>query len=289
MTTRQTLEKFRAGIHTSTLSQSLQDAIMITRRIGLRYLCIDALCIVQKEDDLKDFLVESRKMAQYYGNAYLTLVADSAADYQDGILGVRPPSAARPCQLVHSRPGGFEDNRTGPIDSFVYACLPASAKIGPLETRAWTLQEGILSPRMLVYGQEQIAFTCQRWKIHEDGTSFPAKWEHQGNYTITPSVDVIVQPPNAVLAKAEMLRRWYVIVQDYTLRNMKDPNDKLTALAGIADHLQSTHTLQCKNLFRLWEDDLIHGLLRSSGMLLLHKEIGFPLQRPKTNRAPNWS
>lgn len=287
ITTRHTLEKFRIGIQTSTLSQSLQDAVMITRRIGLRYLWIDALCIVQEEDDLKDFLVESQKMAQYYGNAYLTLVAGSAADCQDGILATRPQPMASPCRLFYSRPGDLGDNRADPVYSFVYACLPASAKVGPIEGRAWTLQEAILSPRLLVYGQEQIAFTCKRRKIHEDGTSFPAKWENPGNYTITPSLDMIAQRPKPALAKAEMLRRWYIIIHDYTRRKMKDPNDKLTALVGIAERI--SNTLQCKYLFGLWEDDLIRGLLWSSGVLLNHKEYNSPLHRPDINRAPSWS
>ncbi|KAL9120261.1 MAG: hypothetical protein Q9187_003183 [Circinaria calcarea] len=286
ITTRHTLEKFRIGIQTSTLSQSLQDAVMITRRLGLRYLWIDALCIIQKEDDLKDFLVESQKMAQYYGNAYLTLVAGSAADCQDGILAIRP-QPARHCRLVYSRPGGLGDNRADPIHSFVYACLPVSSKVGPIEGRAWTLQEAILSPRLLVYGQEQISFTCQRRTIYEDGTSSPAQWKNQARHTKTPRLDVIAQRPNPALVKAEMLREWYNIVHQYTVRNMKDPNDKLTALVGIAERI--SNTLRCKYLFGLWEDDLIRGLLWRSGVLLGIKEFNSPLHRPDIKRAPSWS
>jgi hypothetical protein len=51
ITTRKTLESFKAGINVWTLSQTLQDAIQITRRLGLKYIWIDALCIVQQEEN----------------------------------------------------------------------------------------------------------------------------------------------------------------------------------------------------------------------------------------------
>lgn len=42
------------GIATSTLPQTILDAITVTRKLGLRYLWADALCIIQDSASEKD-------------------------------------------------------------------------------------------------------------------------------------------------------------------------------------------------------------------------------------------
>lgn len=45
--TTSSLATFQAGIHLSTLPKTFQDAVILTRSLGVRYLWIDALCIIQ--------------------------------------------------------------------------------------------------------------------------------------------------------------------------------------------------------------------------------------------------
>ncbi|KAF7505106.1 hypothetical protein GJ744_001246 [Endocarpon pusillum] len=290
VTTQQNLEDFREGIPISALSQSLQDAIKITRKIGLRYLWIDALCIVQQEHGLEDFLVESSKMGEYYSNAYLTLGAGSAADSQDGFLTLREPPAARPVRLVYSLPADSRSENMSHASSFVYACLSrvSGREFKPLDARAWVLQEQIMSPRMLTYGQEQMRFRCQRRIFCEDGSYQSFKWS-PGTIDIylriSERAEVMARHPNALMAKAEMFDRWNAIVEFYTRRKLTDPYDKLTALAAVAKALH--HTVECNYLFGLWEDDLIRGLLWSN--FIFTSSISRLLQRCETNRAPSWS
>ncbi|TDZ36993.1 hypothetical protein CTRI78_v011208 [Colletotrichum trifolii] len=73
------------GIDLATLPQTFQDAVAITRFLGLRYIWIDSLCIVQ--DDKLDWEREAAKMADVYGLAHLVLGASSAAGGTDGFLG----------------------------------------------------------------------------------------------------------------------------------------------------------------------------------------------------------
>jgi hypothetical protein len=84
---KETLGAFRAGIPASELPKSLGNAIIATRKLGLRYLWIDSLCIVQ--DDKKDKAEEISEMPQIYQNAYVTISAASAANCHDGFLHVR--------------------------------------------------------------------------------------------------------------------------------------------------------------------------------------------------------
>jgi hypothetical protein len=53
------------------------DAILVTKAMGVRYLWIDSLCIIQ---DKEDWTIHAPQMATVYGNAYLTISADAAAN-----------------------------------------------------------------------------------------------------------------------------------------------------------------------------------------------------------------
>src|SRR5271170_8055968 len=80
--TRDTLKAHFAGIPWSSLPETFQDAITITRKLGIQYLWIDALCIVQ--DDLSDWEIESSKMASIYSHSFLTIAASHGRDSRSG-------------------------------------------------------------------------------------------------------------------------------------------------------------------------------------------------------------
>ena len=275
MTTHETFERFTTEVDDG-VSQTLKDAIEITRVLNLRYLWIDALCIIQGGED---FNIESLKMSQYYGNAYFTLSAGCAARSQDGFLTSRPPAPAAPCKLDYYRPASGVP-ATSPHGS-VFVCLPPSHSVGPLVTRAWTYQESVLTRRELLYGQEQISFRCLERRISENGTSVIL--EQQVPYLSVRGLDL---KPLAE-QKTEMLCRWYSMLEHYTRRDLTDPADKLTALAGIAQVIHNI--LQCNYLFGLWEDDMIRGLLWTTNTDRYSKDWAESLRRPGKDRAPSWS
>ncbi|KAH7076852.1 heterokaryon incompatibility protein-domain-containing protein [Paraphoma chrysanthemicola] len=55
------------------MPKTYHDAIVITRHLGVRYLWIDAICIVQ--DDPEDWRAEAAKMKDIYQNSYCTIAA----------------------------------------------------------------------------------------------------------------------------------------------------------------------------------------------------------------------
>lgn len=234
-------------------------------------------------------MIESVKMAQYYSNAYLTLAAGCAADSRDGFLTKRLSAPAGPCRLDYTRPDVPAWGQSATLRGSVLACLPSSEDVGPLEKRAWTYQESILSRRTLVYGKEQLMFRCEQARFNEAGMSLPWRQTYtNSNQPIASSSSSIpAQIPIVPERKAVALRRWYSILGDYTTRAMRDPNDKLTAISGIAQSLHET--LQCRYLFGLWETDMIRGLLWTDNLLLSPKERAVALRRPETYRAPSWS
>ena len=86
-TTRSTLADHKRGIALSELPQSFADAVAIVRLLGVRYLWIDSLCIVQ--DDEHDWQRESGAMSAIYRDAYLVLAAARGASDAQGFLGTR--------------------------------------------------------------------------------------------------------------------------------------------------------------------------------------------------------
>ena len=78
------IQDFKAGIDYTRLPRRFQDAIAISRRLGVRYLWIDSLCILQNCPN--DWRRESAKTQHVYSNAYVTLAADGSRDSSGGLL-----------------------------------------------------------------------------------------------------------------------------------------------------------------------------------------------------------
>jgi hypothetical protein len=86
-TTTTNLQAHQSAIGFDMLPQTLQDAILIVRWMGIEYIWIDCLCILQ--DSRKDWEHEAARMAHVYSNAYLTIAASRAEHSGKGFLGLR--------------------------------------------------------------------------------------------------------------------------------------------------------------------------------------------------------
>ncbi|KAF8963356.1 heterokaryon incompatibility protein-domain-containing protein [Flammula alnicola] len=124
--------------------KTIVDAIELTRMLGIQYLWVDALCIIQ--DDAADWATESARMADYYGNGYLTITAAASKDaYMGCFLPRAPQSSARFHYITNSGIGG---------ELTVFALPPEKENIQanyvvfeaePITGRGWTLQERVLT------------------------------------------------------------------------------------------------------------------------------------------------
>lgn len=86
-TTTETISRNLQGFKVNEMAQSLQDGVSITRKLGLRYLWVDAMCIIQ--DSTEDKEREIPKMASYYSNSYVTLCAAAPEKATEGFLQTR--------------------------------------------------------------------------------------------------------------------------------------------------------------------------------------------------------
>jgi len=153
-TTKTTLAVHQDNIELMQLPQTFQDAVIIARKLGFRYLWIDSLCIVQ--DSLEDWENEAATMASVYGNAALTICAEASANGQRGIfnsanerrgLGVKLPATSPPNS---SRGNMWLTARSVESDGDFH-----------VGSRAWVMQESLLSPRLISYAADQLYFSCR--------------------------------------------------------------------------------------------------------------------------------
>jgi hypothetical protein len=84
-TTRANVEQRRESIQIAALSETIRDAISVTRHLGVQYLWVDAICIIQPDTEnndgfLDDWKIEAPKMASYYSNALCCISALSATN-----------------------------------------------------------------------------------------------------------------------------------------------------------------------------------------------------------------
>ncbi|KAI8933508.1 hypothetical protein NX059_009245 [Plenodomus lindquistii] len=154
-----TMTDIRRGLPVNRLPEDLNMAIATTQRLGYRYIWTDALCIIQ--DSTTDKEQECKAMANVFRNAALTIVLDQLATPNVGaeLLDAGTTNVSKdwtaPDATDHSKPAS-----TNPPS--IDFSTPGFA----WSTRAWVLQERLLSHRFLHVGK-QLYWECNALKASE--------------------------------------------------------------------------------------------------------------------------
>ena len=83
-TTRRNLKQHCKGISYQCLPSTFRDAVIVTRMLGIKYLWIDALCILQ--DDQDDWLKQSSQMGSIFKDSLITIAIHSAKNSSEVFL-----------------------------------------------------------------------------------------------------------------------------------------------------------------------------------------------------------
>ncbi|TDZ13932.1 hypothetical protein C8035_v003062 [Colletotrichum spinosum] len=131
------------------LPRTFRDAIAVTRGLGIEYIWIDSLCIIQ--DDARDWESEASKMEEVFSAAYCTISAASAQSSLDGFLS---PRSHRPCVRLQTL-----ESET------IYVCphiddFHRDVELAEINRRGWVLQERALSRRSIYYTSTQLYWEC---------------------------------------------------------------------------------------------------------------------------------
>ena len=264
------------GVATSTLPQTIQDAIIVTRKLGLRYLWVDALCIIQ--DSASDRAAEITKMDRIYQNAQLTISAASAKTCQDGFLASPSGGNGRSTSFT-SIPCACPNGERGNVLLRDYQLYYSDLE--PLNGRGWTLQERVLSSRILIYSSWQLQWQCQSRKKWDGGRagyfiSDPSEISAAENFQLEDERSKCIIPEET---ENTPWTNWTGLVSEYSKRALTEPSDKLPALAGIASRYRNeTNDIYCAGI---WKANLLTGLKWHVPEPADH--------RPSVYRAPTWS
>ncbi|KLU92341.1 hypothetical protein MAPG_11287 [Magnaporthiopsis poae ATCC 64411] len=282
-TTRETISAHkRVGIAFDDLPKTFRDAAITCRKLGVRWLWIDSLCIIQ--DDEGDWKSEASKMAEVYSNSWLTIAATKAADSSQGCFadGEAPPIHV--CQLSHEGElynvfvSEFFDVkhestrrwRLAPNSYLYQEKMYFCDEAFPLMNRRWAFQERLLSPRVLHFGPAELFFECrERYVCQCERTVLPEKGSLalKGMDTTLPET-------------------WREICQKYSRAQLTFPErDTLPALAGIARRFSVAK--RGRYVAGVWEGELIESLLWRCTLQGSAKPEGEVIRRDE--RLPSWS
>ena len=282
---------YEAGVPSSFLPRTFQDALQIARGLGCRYIWIDALCIIQDSDS--DKAREIAKMKDVFQNSYLTVAVADSPDTDSGILFPRL-SADSPEVKVEWRDSVTQQKVTAHlrVDKYgkdgVTAGHSSNAYVsGQLSRRAWTLQERLLPCRVLHYTSDQLVWECQTVRSWESSNfvesvddSLPEVGDDVRiikNINLKPMIRIMKELE--VWGPDALYRYWYRVLAAYSCRELSYDSDKISGVSGIAD-LIGQH-VQDRLVHGLWMNDIAKGLLWNLRP--------YPKPRRTTMPAPSWS
>jgi hypothetical protein len=279
-TTQDSLRERLQGFSITDLPQTLQDAVTVTRALGIDYLWIDAICIVQ--DNATDRAHEIKGMADIYRQATVTIAASKAgqaskgflndgADEQTGLWKSLVPLAfplANPA--AKSITDAFQMPRT--VLGMLWLCDEDPGMMNtfrsPVDRRGWCLQERLLSTRLLSYGR------WPTWRCslgtHSDGGFYPFnkdKEPHERQLTkcLAQQRRLVRESPTSLPLEMhtsnQLLQSWAKLLNDYTQRDLGVKADRLPAIGGIASEIARATGFEY--LAGLWRPNLLHDLMWS--------------------------
>ncbi|CAJ2501742.1 Uu.00g045950.m01.CDS01 [Anthostomella pinea] len=174
--TARNFDEFKRRIPLDRMPQTMLDAMEATRQLGVEYLWVDSLCIIQKDN--RDWEQQSALMPDVYQNAILTIVVLGERDRCTGFLARGSPGASvaipwyepgesgHPIQCGHIMATSALPFHKPPARRTAKTC---EVQHSNWNSRAWTYQERALSRRILYFGEYQMYWECAICVRSEDG------------------------------------------------------------------------------------------------------------------------
>jgi Heterokaryon incompatibility protein (HET) len=244
------------------LPHTVKDAILFTNMMGLRYLWVDRLCIIQ--DDDQDMHNQLRGMASIYANSYFTIIAADGDHANSGIHGL--PGSASP-RILNPTVLHFSSTCSMMLAPNRLDWKPKTE----WSQRGWTFQEKVLSNRKIIFLGGEAHWECQHSEWTEQLADLP---------------DGVLQPKTSLeISKSPIfpmhpwpdLVTYNRLVTEYNSLLLSYESDAMKAFSAII-HFMS----------RCFEHGFLHGLSEFffDIALLWQSEDGI---KRRTKDFPSWS
>jgi hypothetical protein len=246
-TERNRIQRHVHALPMEGLPKSLQDAILLTRVLGIQYIWIDSLCIIQDCDEDRDR--EMARMANIYKNAIFTISAGRAKSCDEGFLGVQDKRVSS-LQMSIKLPMNCLNGAVGSV--LLYPSRKQSrGDDRPIDKRAWTYQEKLLSRRMVNFLDDAVEWTGPNCEMSDD---------QMGNYELGATDRTYLNLTKLFGSLSNGIRilylvleyghlapegledlpiYWWTAVYEYTHGSLSNLDDKLPAIAGVASEFHN--------------------------------------------------
>ena len=205
------------------IPQAIVDTMTVCRQLGIRYLWVDSLCILQDDED--DVLDQVEHMDVIYRGAYLTIINTTGDNCKAPIASVSHPREAV--------------QATTSIDGLAVGTVLLRVRDDILKSkwasRGWTLQEYALSYRSLIITPKGMFFSCSEGIRREDMTGYWTKSLSRPQRYMFP---IVLDCAITNKVDTEVLRQVYApLVTNFTGREVTYVEDILHAFKGITKAL----------------------------------------------------
>lgn len=203
-----------------TAPRTIQDAIGVAILLQEAFLWVDALCIVQDDDSTKQDQLNN--MVAIFAEARVTIIAKDGHDSSFGLPGLSRSLSRNLCQNVFK----LDDNSEAVVHPWTAYQAPT-----PWDSRGWTFQEAIFSPRRLIFHGKTIRWECNLaiWREDLDFNSFVDSTDEDDDTVFSASLLFESLRPNLGL--------YGQLHSVYNKRQLTYSADALDAFAGITTTL----------------------------------------------------
>jgi hypothetical protein len=312
------------GIPWESLSRTFQDSISVARTLGVRYIWIDSLCIVQWTPEGKgDFDVEGQLMHMVYRHSFCNIAAADSSDGSGGLFRIREAEDALPATVHleerwdmkgtwHVLPGNYWTEQL--LDRALYKrgwvfqgrCM--FIHYPPVRGRKLTaITERMLAPRLLHFSATQVLWDCPTLSACEvlyEGIPQPLDtvpamerhWRERLLKTREDSSKSSFSKARSGSADDSLEDFWARSVLNYTRCSLRyHDQDRLLAIWGVAklvrDGLREEEQAQREDP-AFMEEEYAAGLWRKN----LHNQLSWRVVNPgeasrpeNLKRHPSWS
>ena len=246
ITTQANLMEHMRAIPIASLAVVVQDAIFTARELGFQYIWIDAICIIQ--DDPEDWDREASKMHDIYSNAELTISSLVAKDCMDRLFLPRSLWTSYPVPLKIWPPKQYrpryEKGKIYYIAAFPSKLLQRLTVQGPVHSRGWTLQEQLLSTRILYFGDGILYWDCLCKYVAEVNPTGCLKYQStddtslQNSRSARHTIRAIQDAASYDSRNPSPYEVWKSQLEIYSSRNLTNPSDRLPAFLAFSKRME---------------------------------------------------
>ncbi|KAI9155007.1 chlorogenic acid esterase precursor [Paramyrothecium foliicola] len=163
------MTKYVTSIPPSALSNTFKDAMYTALELGIMYIWIDSLCIMQ--DSAEDWMHESKRMGDVYSHAECNIAATGHRNGTFGLFSERNALPLAHFPLLVNLSLVDEDGEGTQFDGFFVRGddydFVNSVDRSVLNSRAWVAQERALSPGIIHFTPEKIWWECKELIANE--------------------------------------------------------------------------------------------------------------------------